>query len=402
LKKENVAHKTVVVVLGGSSAGALGVIRDLSKHDIPVYAVESDRKQVFIYSKYCKKFICPNAKNHEQAYIDFLVNIGKTFKTKAVLMPTGDIESRAILKHKDELISYFHFISSDIEISDILLNKSRFYKFLEKCDIAHPKTYFPDSSSSLEEICENMIFPCILKPVFSARFTSDFKKKAFIAKSKEELINHYNLAKEKNHEIIIQEIIPGDASNMIGLNAYYNEKSEPLGVFIHRRIRQWPADFGNGCFIEHIYQEDIENIVNSLIKKIKYHGIVDAEFKKDPRDNIYKLIEINSRAWMQISYPNAYGMNIAYQSYLSSIGKNIQINMETKKNNNIKWLYFFYDIRASLHLIKHGKLSIKDWIDSYKCKKKYGIFARDDPLPFLVLLLLSIFHLLFYPFIKNS
>lgn len=42
-----------------------------------------------------------------------------------------------------------------------------------------------------------------------------------------------------------------------------------------------------------------------------------AEFKKDPRDGVYKFIEINPRFWLTHSLTGAAGIDFVYLYYLS-------------------------------------------------------------------------------------
>jgi len=93
---------------------------------------------------------------------------------------------------------------------------------------------------------------------------------------------------------------------------------------MYRRIREWPHCYGNGCMIESIVEPELEEITTKLVKKIGYHGIVDAEFKKDLKDNKFKIIEINPRCWMQNGFPTSCGINFPYMAYMDAIGKKFE------------------------------------------------------------------------------
>ena len=182
---------------------------------------------------------------------------------------------------------------------------------------------------------------------------------------------------------MIQEIIPGDAKYVYGFNAYYDKSSSPKGVFMYRRIREWPHGFGNGCFIESVIIPEMEEIINPFIKKINYYGIVDAEFKKNPLNNKLKLIEINSRSWMQNSLSARCGVNLSHIAYMDAIGKDVK--KVVNKRKHVKWLFMLEDAYSSLKNISQDMLTLQEWVRSYKGKKEYAIFACDDPLPFFAL-----------------
>ena len=44
------------------------------------------------------------------------------------------------------------------------------------------------------------------------------------------------------------------------------------------------------------------------------------EFKRDPRDGGYKLMEINARHWLWHSLAAACGVNLSYVAYRDAIG----------------------------------------------------------------------------------
>ena len=372
----------IAFILGRYTTTGMGVVKCLKQKRIPVTWLDSNLKHVGFYSRNCKGLLCPTPKDNVEEYIDFLLEIGEKLNHKGVLLPIRDIEIFAILNNRSKLEKFYHIPMADLSITEKLLNKHIFYKVLEELNIDSPKTYFPKNLSEVEEICKKITYPCIIKPYHSAIFYLDFKIKLFKAESKDQLIQYYQRASSRKHEVMIQEIIPGNAKDMYGFNAYYDKTFTPNGIFMYKRIREWPHEFGNGCFIEQASIPEIEQIVNHLVKDIKYYGIVDAEFRKDPRDGNYKLIEINPRCWMQISFPARYGINYPYIAYMDVIGKKLE--KQTLSNENIKYLYMFEDFQSSFKSFKKGELSIREWINSYKGKKEYAIFSWSDPVPSFV------------------
>jgi predicted ATP-grasp superfamily ATP-dependent carboligase len=371
----------IAIVLGKYITVGLGAIRCLGRAKVPVLWLDSSSKHIGFHSKYCTGMVCPHPRDSPNKYIDCLLQIGSMLNKKGVLFPVRDVEVINILKHRNQLEKYFFIPMANWEVSEILINKKLFYKRLEKLNIPHAKTFFPSNISDVEKVSKKINYPCVLKPSFSASFVLDFNIKAFIANKPSQLINFYKKALSKKHEVIIQEIIPGNVKNMHGLNAYYDKTFSPNGVFMYRRIREWPHGMGNGCFIESVKIPELEKIINPLIKNIKYYGIIDAELRKDPRDNEFKLIEINSRCWMQCSLPARCGINIPHFAYLDAIGKNLEKPKEILEN--VKWLYMREDICSSIKSILKKDLSFLEWIRSYKGEKEYSIFAKDDIIPLL-------------------
>lgn len=386
----NEIKEPIAFVLGCYVTG-LGVIRNLGRKGVAVFGLDSNPLQIGFFSKYCKGIECPHPTYQKKEFIDFLLEIGKNLNEKGVLIPTDDIYSLEILNNRHILEKYFHFTMAGKESSFKLINKLSFYETLEKQGIGHPKTYHPSNLDQLNEVSKIIKYPCYVKPVYSCYFKIDFKTKMFIARSNKDLVDLYKKAVSKNHDVVVQEYVPGSVRDTYFINAYINKQFESIGVCSFKRIREWPIYRGCGCLIEKTNYSGLIDILNPLIRNIKYYGVIDAEFKKDSRDNNFKLIEINARPWMQISLAAQCGLDHCYAAYLDSIGK--EINFEIKDTKYTKWILASEDFKASVMEALHNELSLKDWINSIKGKKVYAFYAKDDPLPFLVLSAKTMFNL---------
>lgn len=329
--------------------------------------------------------MCPHPKYDEEAYIDFLMRIGAQLPQKGVLIPTGDTEILALSRHRSQLESYYRFTMASYEKVNLCINKQLFYQYLEKQGVPHAKTFFPHNESDVKAASAELSYPCILKPVYPTYFRFDFHTKLFIASSPQQLHLLYAKAHEKNHEIILQEIIPGEADTMFGYNAYYDHSGVPHGMFMYQRIREWPLEFGNGCYIQHVHEPILEQITTSLIRTMDYYGVVDAEFKRDPRDGLFKFVEVNPRVWMQNSFPSRYGCNLPYLAYLDAIGKPLPKNSLSVKHQTAKWVYFLEDIQSVRAQMQNRTIQLRTILPAYSPRNEHAVFSWDDPLPFFIL-----------------
>ena len=183
--------------------------------------------------------------------------------------------------------------------------------------------------------------------------------------------------------MIAQEIIPGKADAMYGFNAYYDRAGAVHGAFAYQRIREWPLSFGNGCYLRQVQEPLLETMTTSLLKPLGYHGIVDVEFRRDPRDGELKLIEINPRLWMQNSFPARLGCNHAYLAYLDALGRPLPTT-SPHDGSSIRWVFGAEDILSSLAGMRQGTLSMKEWLAAYRPTNVHATFSWDDPFPWVV------------------
>jgi len=375
----------IAFILGIYPTSNLGAVRNLGRHGVPTVVLDVKKNQAAFYSKYAKGFVCPHPKYDEEAYIEFLLCLGAQLHEKGVLIPTGDTETIALLRHRNQLESYYYFTMDSYEKVNLFLNKKLFYQYLEKQNIPHPKTFFPRDENDVKAASVEMTYPCIIKPVYPSYFRFDFNTKLFIVSSAQQLLSVFSKVYEKNHEVMLQEIIPGGADTMFGYNAYYDHSGTPHGMFMYQRIREWPLGFGNGCYIQHVEEPILEHMTTSLIQKIGFYGIVDAEFKRDPRDGLYKFIEVNPRVWMQNSFPSRYGCNLPYMAYLDAVKKPLPENPFFKPDDTVRWVYFLEDIQSVRAQIRNRSIQLRSILPAYSLRNDHALYAWDDPLPFFIL-----------------
>ncbi len=270
-----------------------------------------------------------------------------------------------------------------MRLLDRLIDKQSLARLLEQYHIPHPVTLIIDPGSDLTVASKEISYPCILKPRYPTRFRLDFPTKGFLASDPKQFIEQVGKAAEKGHAMIAQEIIPGTAAAMHGFNAYYDKNGGVHGAFVYERVREWPLDFGNGCCLRQAQEPSLEQMTTSLLHPLQYHGIVDVEFRRDPRDGHMKLIEINPRLWMQNSFPARLGCSHAHLAYLDALGKPLPASTP-HDDASLRWVFGAEDLLSGLSGLRHGTLSIKDWFSAYRPDNVYATFSRDDPLPWVV------------------
>lgn len=359
----------------------LGVIRSLGRRGIPVIGLGPNPKQTGHFSKYCESIVSPDPIKAEEQYINFLLDLGRRLRTKGVLIPTADADVLAISKHRTKLEDYFHFPMPDWDVIERLVNKKEFHKSILRLNIPQPKTYLPENISELKHIVDELTYPCIIKPAFS--YKNNLGAKVLKINSKEQLIESYDKAISCGQEMVIQEVIPGDDSNIYGLGTYCNCTSKPKGIFVYRKKRGYPNGFGTCSFVESVSDPEIVDLGKKILREFGYYGISEIEFKRDPRDNQLKIIEINARTWAENSLADRCGVDLSYMVYMDAIGKGEDVERSISAKEGIKWIYMFNDLRSSLESMRSGKLLLKDYIKSLNGELEFAIFAWDDPCPFL-------------------
>jgi len=97
--------------------------------------------------------------------------------------------------------------------------------------------------------------------------------------------------------LIVQELVPGGGESQFSYAALCKD-GLPLASIVARRTRQYPMDFGQfSTYVETVDEPQVIEPSVRLLKALRFTGLVEVEFKKDPRDGQCKVIDVNPRVW---------------------------------------------------------------------------------------------------------
>lgn len=366
------------LVFGGGITG-LGVVRNLGRNGVPVYCIV-ERPDQAIYSKFCKKcFVVPNIEKNTSILRRFFLDTAK-LPSSGVLFPTSDLYSLRLSELRDELGYDYHPLVPSKTVVETLVEKKMLYRSLSVYKVPHPATFFPTTIGDVEELSIELEYPVLVKPSRSQAFWEAFMKKGFKANSAKDLIHYYNLVSRRGIDVVIQEVIPGTDKNMYSIAGYFDEYHIPKALFAYHRLRGYPPVFGTSSLIESIplsRVNSMKEIIEGYLHRLQYYGIMEAEFKLDPRDGAFKLIEINARSWWQNSLPTKCGINIVLVAYLDALGKETRYIEDY--DEGIRWINFLNDVAS----VVETRPSVGEWVRSIKKIRDWAYFAADDLIPWI-------------------
>ena len=127
-----------------------------------------------------------------------------------------------------------------------------------------------------------------------------------------------------------------------------------------------------------------------FLKSIKFVGIAQIEFKYDPQDQQYKLLEINARPWFWVSLTAACGMNLPYLLYKMAIGDDEYVS---GFKQNVKWQWVVGDVGLMMTQIisKHSYFSFISFFHDFFEKRVFATYSKSNPVPFIKEIINSLF-----------
>ncbi len=375
---------SIPAIVLGMTANGLGVVRSLARNGVKVYALDSYIHRPAMKTRYATCLSCPDVQKNPKAFSSFLLKLTDEVGGKAVLFPTSDAHNEYVNEYRNLLDPSLFFSISPKPVMDQLLNKKGQYEIAVRYGIPSPKTFFPETIEQIEKISQELKYPVILKGLSTGNWRARFgDQKAVVVKTSQELIESYRSIHQIGQiETILQEIIPGEDTRHYKICVYMNKAGEPLLTFTLQKIRQYPCDFGIGSSVISVWIPEIAEMGIKFMKKMGYCGVGSIEFKKDTRDEQFKMIEINPRLWAQNSLPEACGQNFAFTAYLDLLGEKVEAKAKFKEG--IKWIALNVDRASFKGYLAQGRITWGKWLKSILTgRRTWAIWAMDDPMPFL-------------------
>jgi D-aspartate ligase len=259
-------------------------------------------------------------------------------------------------------------------------DKNNTYRLAEELDIPVPGTWNLESADDLPRLYYRL--PLAVEPAVKENFFYVTGDKAWRAESPEQLHALYQRAAKQinTKEILIQEIIPGDGLRQFSYCAFFRD-GHAHSTLLARRMRQHPREFGRAAtYVETIDLPEIEALSERFLRAINFRGIVEMEYKQDPRNGKYKLLDVNARGWGFHGLGQAAGVDFPYLSFADQLGWRI---VPARAPAGIGWLRLLPDLSIVPRDLFDGYLKPGDYWKSLKNTRMESVFDWKDPLPSL-------------------
>lgn len=366
----------------------LAVARSLSASGVPVIGLDRDSNGYGLHSRHVAVAgRCPYPIDDEEGFIELLMDIGRVLPAKGVLFPCLDEWVFAVSRHRIRLEEFFLLPFSELDTIERILDKELLYRKCEERSIPIPRTYYLTDQRP-EEVARQIEFPCIVKPTLQREFTNEFGEKVFRAENRAQFLEMCERA--SRHPLVAQEIVGAGVDSFYSVCSYVDQIGHPAGVFVGRKLEQYPPDFGTACLVDSRYVAKIAQRGVDILKEFGYNGISEVEFLFDERDGEYKLLDINTRVWKWIGLPIAAGVDLplmAYDDVVRGDASPVAQPAPTQRDG-LRWVYLkdYIALRRERAGLPEATLSHQEWIELISGAEQAGVIdavlSREDPGPF--------------------
>ena len=380
LSQPDAAHDRLPIVVLGSGVTSLGVLRIFARDGLTPYVADST-DSLLRRSRWFRP-LPDGVSAREDAGLERLLS-QLTFD-RAVLMPCSDSWVSQVAALPAALRQRFPASVPTPETLERFVDKGAFAALLRETKTPHPFSLAVDVATDLDPVPTQVFESAILKPRDSQRFFRRYGVKAVHVKSRDDAAARLQSLRNEGFSVILQEYVPGPATNHYFVDGFVDRFGRICATFVRQRLRMYPRDFGNSTSMVSVPREAAAPAVASisaLLHHAAYRGMFSAEFKLDPRDGVFKVLEVNARAWWYVDFAARCGVDVCRMAYDDALERPVA---EVERYAVGRRLVFPYpDYFACRELRRVGALSRWRWLRSWLGAMQ-PVFAVRDPMPGLV------------------
>lgn len=312
------AVRDPAVVLNPGTAG-VGIIHALGIAGVPIITVGRRWPPLLgRFSKFPFQHFTYDA--NRESLDTVLLRVSEQIEGRGVLFPAIDMDLEVLVRERERLAERFH-VPAAPHIGKRIFDKDWQYELAAKTGVPIPRT-LKFRAGETPDIAE-MRFPLIVKP--TAR-TAESGGKAFRLRV---MVDHAEwtsclndlAAQFPGKEFQLAENIPGEPTQLHTVGCYADRSGRVLRTYTGRKVSQRPYTHGDASIAETIPPDPrVVGYARALLEAARFHGISQVEFKLDPRDGEYRLMEINGRSWSWVKLPAFSGVNLPLIQYYDLTG----------------------------------------------------------------------------------
>jgi predicted ATP-grasp superfamily ATP-dependent carboligase len=255
---------------------SLGIVRQLGRQGVAVSVVASSKESLACRSRYCREVILAESGQPESLVKTILQTLRQ--RHFDLVIPVSYSMTLALARQKDQLLPYTRLEVPPYQTIAQASDKWEMTRLAQRVAVPAPRTI---RASELDQLGPELRFPLVLKP---QQETPGRPPIRYLYKKEELSAVRLQLSNSRHNgassEFIVQEYVPGHGC---GLFATY-QNGVCKRVFMHRRLREYPASGGVSSCAESFYDLKLESHGRRMLDALNWHGVAMAEFRRDDRD----------------------------------------------------------------------------------------------------------------------
>ena len=366
------------VVIGGYANG-VSALRSLARAGVRTAVVLTKPHDIAHHSRYAHEaHRVLDLHRRPDGLIDLLQDRAGEWRGWA-LIPTNDYALSALAEHRELLSRWYPLSVPEPEVVRRVVVKPNTYRLAGEAGVAVPRCYGPASRVTAQRT--DISYPVVVKPQVSAAFWERLGKKLIVARSPLELVAAIDLIERAGLAADVFDLVPGGDDEFYNYTVYLDRQGQPAAEFGFRKLRKAPPFFGVARAAEPATVPELREPTIELLRRIGWRGVASAEYKRDPRDGRFKLMEINGRCYLSHALATRCGVN--YPLLIWQEHARRQRVSASSNGWRGTWLHLHADLLYTAVQERGPDWNWQKFLRSYSGPWIDAVWSPADPVPFL-------------------
>ena len=363
-----------VLVTNARRRKAVPIIRALGKAGMDVICADSTRLAAGFYSRYCRhRFVHPPPTSG--AFAKVLIKFLMRNDCDAIFALDDDV-LEVVSRVRNSLPRPGALLLPDHETLMLAGDKTRLVPYAANIGVPVPRSVVIASEVDLARLAE-IEPPLVIKPSHGSggRGIVHVGRGDAVAPPCRALLT-------EGRRMLVQEQIPAEGEGL-GYFALYGRDKQLLAQFMHRRLREYPIAGGPSTLREGIWDERVAADARRLLEGLGWIGVAMVEFKRDPRDGVAKLMEINPRFWGSIALAIFSEVDFPVLAARETVGHPVEPVLEYPLGRLARW-FWPGDVLHLLASVRRGRWP-RGFFRLWDRRMCYDLLSISDPQPAIAL-----------------
>jgi predicted ATP-grasp superfamily ATP-dependent carboligase len=330
------------------------------------------------YSRFTRRALAwADPWDQPEQLVDRLVAHGAAQPAPPVLFYQDDAGLLLVSRYRRRLAHAFRFVVPDAGLVEDLVDKARFQTLAARAGLPVPpaRMLFP----AQEGPPSDLDYPVMVKPL--TRRTRSWDPvagggKAIRFGTPAGLRYAWPRLAGARIPLLAQAEIVGPERCIESYHVYVDRDGATVAAFTGRKVRTYPAAFGDSTALEITDQADVAAAGADVVRRIGLRGVAKLDFKRDAEGRLH-LLEVNARFTLW-NHPGALaGVNIPALVYGDLTGEPRPSALRVRPG--VRWCRIWADRLAA----REQGMPFLRWVIWALGSEAKRAIAWDDPMPLI-------------------
>ena len=298
-----------VLVIGDDTRSFLSTVRSLGRQGLEVHVAPFDFHAPALSSRYIQAtHFLPYYLDGGAAWLDAVRSLLREQRF-ALVIPCDERALLPLCLHRDELSAMCPLAIPSPAALDIYFDKIKTRALAEACAVPVAKGRLLAHADTVESIVADLGLPVVIKEPMSYALPELYVRTSTKIISERGALATWLARQDHSAPMLLEQMFPGFG---LGVSVLCHE-GQVLQAFEHHRAHE----LNGSSYYRKSAPLDPERLaaVERMVKASAYTGLAMFEFKHNPANGKWILIEVNARPWGSLPLPVSIGVDFPYRLY---------------------------------------------------------------------------------------